>query len=452
MKKHILHLTIISSLLGMSLTFLWAYQTLAAGSLLAYWQFDETTPSATVADSSGYGYNGTPHGADGSQNGPQPSTEVPTTTFDNPRSLDFDGTDDYVAVSGWNTDASGGLTVALLARPTATNGNARFIDFGNGEESDNIIFGRNNTSSDLVFKVYIGDSATTVTAPCVMTDNTWSHYAAVVDDEGNARIYRNGTAVGTGTSNLPSNLARSNMYIGRSNWEDDDYYEGQMDELRIYDRALTSDEITELASGELGPIPSPDPTPTPTPTPTAAVSPTPTAAATATATPSTVPNSGDANSDGIQDANQANVRGFISPVTSKYVVIAAPEKCRLTAATNNDAKENAVQDSGYGYPAGFLNFTANCDTPGYAATMKLSFYGLTTDTYALRKYDPATHGYATVEGASFAWQTIAGEQVLTATYQVTDGGALDADATSNGVIVDPVGPAVQKVTVPSSGC
>src|SRR5579863_6803166 len=60
----------------------------ADGNLLAYWKFDETTAGSTVVDSSGNGYNGTPH------NSPAPSTDVPSTiTFSDPESLRFTGTE-----------------------------------------------------------------------------------------------------------------------------------------------------------------------------------------------------------------------------------------------------------------------------------------------------------------------------------------------------------------------
>lgn len=436
-------------MLGISLAILCVYQTQAAGSLYSYWKFDETTAGSTAVDSSGNGYHGTPQGSAGAQNGPQPSTEVPSTTFENGRSLVFDGDDDYVDVSTWSGDASEGFTVALWARPTATNSGARFIDFGNGPGSDNIIFGRSNTSTDFFFEVYDGSSSTKVTALCNLINNSWHHYAATVDSEGNTVLYKDGMSVATGTVNVPRNLSRSNMYIGRSNWEDDGYYEGEMDELRLYGRALTSAEIVELASGELGPIPSPIPSPTPTVTLASTPTPTPTTPTVAT---SIVPNDGDANNDGTPDVSQSNLYGFVSPITNRYVLIAAPSICQLSSVTNNDAKDNAGQDSGYSYPTGLLNYTARCGTPGYTATMKLYFYGMDAKTYALRKYDPATHGYSTITDATFEQTTIGGESVIVVTYQVVDGGILDTDGLGNGVIIDPVGPAVQKVSVPNTGC
>jgi hypothetical protein len=70
-------------------------------SLVGYWKLDEITSggSDSVIDSSGGGYNGTPSGAGGANNKPQPSTLVPTTSFPDPRSLSFDGTDDAVTIN-----------------------------------------------------------------------------------------------------------------------------------------------------------------------------------------------------------------------------------------------------------------------------------------------------------------------------------------------------------------
>lgn len=60
----------------------------------------------------------------------------------------------------------------------------------------------------------------------------------------------------------------------------------------------------------------------------------------------------------------------------------------------------------------------------------------------IRKYDPVTHTYAPIEDVTLESTTIAGANVLKASYEVVDGGALDADGIVNGRISDPAGPAI----------
>lgn len=42
-------------------------------------------------------------------------------------------------------------------------------------------------------------------------------------------------------------MNRINSYIGKSNWSSDGYFKGTIDEFRIYDRLLSSNEIVCLS-------------------------------------------------------------------------------------------------------------------------------------------------------------------------------------------------------------
>jgi hypothetical protein len=163
------------------------------------------------------------------------------------------------------------------------------------------------------------------------------------------------------------------------------------------------------------------------------------------------PNSGDGNNDGTSDSQQANVVSFVNPITDKYITLEVNSSCTLTAANSAAESANAVADSGFDYPVGLINFTANCGTPGFAATVTQYFYGVSDTNFVLRKYNPGTHAYSTVSGVAISQITIGGQTVAKAVYQVTDGGPLDTDGAANGTIVDPVGLAQSSVGVPNTG-
>lgn len=162
------------------------------------------------------------------------------------------------------------------------------------------------------------------------------------------------------------------------------------------------------------------------------------------------PNSGDANNDGTADKNQLNVTSFVSTLTSDYVTVVADNACDLTNTSIKSETALATDDS-YSYPLGLLDFTADCGTPGYTTTIKQYFYNPPADTFVLRKF--VNGSYQSVSGATIVKTTIGGQQVMIATYQVTDGGVLDDDGSANGVIVDPAGPAVlgASVAAPATG-
>jgi len=163
------------------------------------------------------------------------------------------------------------------------------------------------------------------------------------------------------------------------------------------------------------------------------------------------PNGGDANNDGTDDSEQESVSSFVNPVTSKYVVVEADGACTITAASNAAESANTVSDSGFNYPAGLMNFTADCGTPGYTTEVELYYFGTLNENFVLRKHNPNTKAYFNVSGANISQVTIASQTATKAIYQVTDGGVLDTDGTTNGTIVDPAGLALSAVGAPNTG-
>lgn len=82
----------------------------------------------------------------------------------------------------------------------------------------------------------------------------WVHVAVVVGPVGGT-LYFDGEPVGTNPSITlrPADLGRTpNNYIGRSQFSDDPYLDANIDEFRIYDRALSSEEVKTLANGSSG--------------------------------------------------------------------------------------------------------------------------------------------------------------------------------------------------------
>jgi hypothetical protein len=170
-----------------------------------------------------------------------------------------------------------------------------------------------------------------------------------------------------------------------------------------------------------------------------------------TAVEDAAPNSGDANGDGITDSEQADIASFVDFVTNHYVSLAV-EGCNVASA-NVAAESASSADVAYDYPAGLVNFSAVCGTVGATITASQYFYGLSVSptNIVARKYNPTTHGYAIIPGATVTQVTIGGASVIKVTYQITDGGPLDTDGAADGTITDPAGPAVLVVGVPNTG-
>ncbi len=208
--------------------------------LVGHWTLDETT-GTSASDSSGKGMGGT------LSNGLMFDTDSVTGQVGN--ALDFDGSNDYIDLPDGFNDFVKGCTISLWVYPTSVQSWARFIDFGNGSSADNIWFGRRADSDDLAFECWSGSSSNgLVYAADAITLNTWQMVTVTVDSSGNVKLFKNGQLIQTGTS-APASVSRTNNYIGRSNWSADDYYQGRMDDVRIYNYNLSDSDVMALYNG-----------------------------------------------------------------------------------------------------------------------------------------------------------------------------------------------------------
>jgi hypothetical protein len=94
-------------------------------------------------------------------------------------------------------------------------------------------------------------------------DGQWHHGAVTVVEGGNLRVpqtllYIDGQADTTfsGSDNVYNVTADADVSIGRRASHDDRYFQGSIDEVRIYDRALTAEDVAWLA-GRVNPFDKP---------------------------------------------------------------------------------------------------------------------------------------------------------------------------------------------------
>jgi hypothetical protein len=150
------------------------------------------------------------------------------------------------------------------------------------------------------------------------------------------------------------------------------------------------------------------------------------------------PNSGDANNDGTPDSEQSNVASFVNSVNSEYAVLEVSEDCSITSASI-DSESSTTKDPDFSYPTGLMDFTLDCGTNGFTADITQYYYGQDSSDFIVRKYNPTTKTYTTIDGASISNTNIDSNSVTKASYQVKDGGSLDLDNTTDGSIHDPAG-------------
>ncbi len=220
--------------------------------LAGYWKLDESSGNASAWDSSENGNHGRLEDMD-------PLTDWVSGHLEG--ALDFDGEDDFVdagSESSVDDIFDGGATVSAWIHPRGWGeGNfGRIFD-----KADNLGTNRNGWAFELYgsrqsllfqqgFSGGIGNWVTPVNS---ISLNEWQHVALVYDssfDTNDPVIYINGVPQTVTEIDTPSGAFRSdaalNLTIGNYSLDTNRTWDGLIDDLRIYDRALDSDEIDSL--------------------------------------------------------------------------------------------------------------------------------------------------------------------------------------------------------------
>lgn len=106
-------------------------------------------------------------------------------------------------------------------------------------------------------------SATSTSTLASSLENTWRHVVVSYTPKG-VRIYIDGTLKATVSKRRLSALSdllgdSSILQLGKGNWGGGEYFNGYMDDVTIYNRALTQEEVTAIYEGRvLMPDPEPD--------------------------------------------------------------------------------------------------------------------------------------------------------------------------------------------------
>ena len=165
--------------------------------------------------------------------------------------LAFAGANDYVNLGTVSPagNFSSGFTFEAWAKWNSFNNWSRLLDLANGPASDNILVANSGTSNDLNFSIYAGTCGfacgSGINVPNALTAGVWTHIAVTVDNSGAAKLYINGAERGSGSLYIPRDIARTLCYLGKSNWGSDGSFDGEMDEVRIYNNVLDECQIAD---------------------------------------------------------------------------------------------------------------------------------------------------------------------------------------------------------------
>ncbi|NOZ29074.1 MAG: DUF11 domain-containing protein [Chloroflexi bacterium] len=159
------------------------------------------------------------------------------------------------------------------------------------------------------------------------------------------------------------------------------------------------------------------------------------------------PNNGDGNNDGIPDSQQDNVASLLND-HNEYATFVAPNGVQLTDVGIRPNPDPFTAPPHTTYPMGLYHFTIKGLTPGQAVTIRLILH----PTYTLNTFwkygptptDPLPHWYRFMYDGTTGVEIVDAHTLL---IHLVDGQRGDDDLTANGEIVDPGGPAYQKLIV-----
>ncbi|MBP7937361.1 MAG: chitobiase/beta-hexosaminidase C-terminal domain-containing protein [Phycisphaerae bacterium] len=197
--------------------------------LVGWWRLDDGF-GTTAADSSSSGNHGT-------------LVNEPTWTSSarvGPYALSFDGSDDRVDIGG--AAVSGDLTLmAWLRFPTGPS-NQRAITLQQNPTTAGLQLVANPSNGTIRIDNE-GGPASEVSSGTGMNDNNW-HHAAVTRSGTTYSLYVDGVLVGASGGSAPDYT--STKMGCRNSGSNGSFYYGQMDEVRLYRRALSASDVNEL--------------------------------------------------------------------------------------------------------------------------------------------------------------------------------------------------------------
>ncbi|AXG06593.1 hypothetical protein DU500_09220 [Haloplanus rubicundus] len=203
-----------------------------ATDLEAYYPLDGT---ANVGDVSGNGYDATTVGdvsyASGKV-GQAASFDGDGDYVDLGPNFQFDDTQPFSVVGWFNRDGVSGFNDRLLGFDTVNSWGLLF-DGGYIDGGQDLVFRYGGTNLASGVGAAFGD---------------WTHFAVTHDGNGGLSLYIDGTEAASATGASWSSPSQSFILGNTKRWvdRDDEWFDGRIDDVRIYSRALSASEVQSL--------------------------------------------------------------------------------------------------------------------------------------------------------------------------------------------------------------
>jgi type II secretory pathway pseudopilin PulG len=218
--------------------------------LVGHWKFDEAT-STQAYDFSGNGNGGT------LTNGP---TRTASSSCKLGNCLSFDGDNDYVMVgdpASGTLDPTSEYSLSAWLKYTITTSYGFIISKSNGGLGGGYELFRKTGSGAIRFSSCDAAGSCSggyfdIFTPLSYNDGSWHHITATAETNSTAKIYVDGTLVEESGTITQDNIANAfNLFIGARSTGGSVPFNGSIDDVRVYNRALSAAEVKQLYSNRI---------------------------------------------------------------------------------------------------------------------------------------------------------------------------------------------------------
>jgi hypothetical protein len=214
--------------------------------LLGHWALDESLPGSVAVDSSVFANPGHP-----SDNPPIPTGDTPPVHFADPFSLSFTGQNQWIDLGNPPLFNNGGpVSMSAWIRATAIDAGPRNIIAHGYRSSPDYDFALRIESGTYAFTMWDGPVNHRAQASIPSDDvGRWVHLCGVFDGT-SYNLYRNGAlAAAIADATVPPPSIDAGWAIGAHplpSTTADRQFQGQIDDVRFYGRALLAAEVDAL--------------------------------------------------------------------------------------------------------------------------------------------------------------------------------------------------------------
>jgi len=160
------------------------------------------------------------------------------------RAINLDGSSDYLRLPTAIANHQE-MTITTWLRLKSTNNWQRIFDFGNNED-EYMFLTTNAGTGNMRFTIKNGGEEQ-ILEGTRLSSQTWRHIALTISND-SIVLYINGEkkALSNDITIRPSDFSPKFNYIGKSQFKNDANLKGDIDDFRIYNYALTADEIQQV--------------------------------------------------------------------------------------------------------------------------------------------------------------------------------------------------------------